>query len=138
MKPALSIIFFTVASGAGLGLLALLALTDLCPAPLLSPEALARGIALALLLVAAGLASSLLHLANPSNAWRAFARFRTSWLSREAVVAALLFPVAFAYLIAVWSGSAGTADGGSSRRPGSARSAIRRPRLQSRTRGSRR
>ena len=109
MKPALSIVFFTVASGAGLGLLALLALTDLCPAPLLSPEALARGIALALLLVAAGLASSLLHLANPSNAWRAFARFRTSWLSREAVVAALLFPVAFAYLIAVWSGSAGTA-----------------------------
>jgi len=109
MKPALSIVFFTVASGAGLGLLALLALTDLCPAPLLSPEALARGIALALLLVAAGLASSLLHLANPSNAWRAFARVRTSWLSREAVVAALLFPVAFAYLIAVWSGSAGTA-----------------------------
>ena len=109
MKPALSIVFFTVASGAGLGLLALLALTDLCPVPLLSPEALARGIALALLLVAAGLASSLLHLANPSNAWRAFARVRTSWLSREAVVAALLFPVAFAYLIAVWSGSAGTA-----------------------------
>jgi len=108
MKPALSIVFFTVASGAGLGLLALLALTDLCPVPLLSPEALARGIALALLLVAAGLASSLLHLANPANAWRAFARFRTSWLSREAVVAALLFPVAFAYLIAVWSGSAGT------------------------------
>ena len=109
MKPALSIVFFTVASGAGLGLLALLALTDLCPVPLLSPEAVARGIALALLLVAAGLASSLLHLANPANAWRAFARFRTSWLSREAVVAALLFPVAFAYLIAVWSGSAGTA-----------------------------
>jgi len=108
MKPALSIVFFTVASGAGLGLLALLALTDLCPVPLLSPEALARGIVLALLLVAAGLASSLLHLANPANAWRAFARFRTSWLSREAVVAALLFPVAFAYLIAVWSGSAGT------------------------------
>jgi len=109
MKPALSIVFFTVASGAGLGLLALLALTDLCPVPLLSPEALARGIALALLLVAAGLASSLLHLANPANAWRAFARVRTSWLSREAVVAALLFPVAFAYLIAVWSGSAATA-----------------------------
>ena len=108
MKPALSIVFFTVASGAGLGLLALLALTDLCPVPLLSPEALARGTVLALLLVAAGLASSLLHLANPANAWRAFARFRTSWLSREAVVAALLFPVAFAYLIAVWSGSAGT------------------------------
>ena len=109
MKPALSIVFFTVASGAGLGLLALLALANLCPVPLLSSEAMAPGIALALLLIAAGLASSVLHLARPSNAWRAFARFRTSWLSREAVVAALLFPVAFAYLVAVVSGSAGTA-----------------------------
>jgi DMSO reductase anchor subunit len=109
MKPALSIVFFTVASGAGLGLLALLALADLCPVPLLSPQALARGIALALLLIAAGLASSVLHLAKPSNAWRAFARFRTSWLSREAVVASLLFPVAFAFLVAVWSTSLGTA-----------------------------
>jgi DMSO reductase anchor subunit len=109
MKPALSIVFFTVASGAGLGLLALLALANLCPVPLLSPDALARGIALALLLIAAGLASSVLHLAKPSNAWRAFARFRTSWLSREAVVAALLFPVAFAFLAAVWSAAAGVA-----------------------------
>ena len=108
MKPALSIVFFTVASGAGLGLLALLALADLCPVPLLSPEAVVRGIALALLLIAAGLASSVLHLAKPSNAWRAFARFRTSWLSREAVVAALLFPVTFVYLVTVWSAGAGT------------------------------
>lgn len=108
MKPALSVVFFTVASGAGLGLLALLALADLCPVPLLSPAALPRGIALALLLTAAGLASSVLHLAKPSNAWRAFARFRTSWLSREAVLAALLFPVAFAYLVAVALNTAAT------------------------------
>jgi DMSO reductase anchor subunit len=109
MKPALSIVFFTVASGAGLGLLALLALADLCPVPLLSPAALLRGMPLALLLIAAGLVSSVLHLAKPSNAWRAFARFRTSWLSREAVLAALLFPLAFAYLIAVALDTAGMA-----------------------------
>ena len=48
---------------------------------------------------AAGLASSVLHLANPRNAWRSFARFRTSWLSREAVFAAALFPVAAVYAI---------------------------------------
>src|SRR5689334_7688363 len=107
MKPALSIVFFTVASGAGLGLLALLALADLCPVPLLSAAALPRGIALALLLIAAGLASSVLHLAKPSNAWRAFARFRTSWLSREAVLATLLFPLAFTYLLAVALDTAG-------------------------------
>jgi DMSO reductase anchor subunit len=107
MKPALSIVFFTVASGAGLGLLALLALADLCPVPLLASAALPRGIALALVLVAAGLASSVLHLAKPSNAWRAFARVRTSWLSREAVLAALLFPLTLVYLGMIGFGAAG-------------------------------
>jgi DMSO reductase anchor subunit len=107
MKPALSVVFFTVASGAGLGAIALLALADLCPVPLLSPIALTRGIVLGLLLIAAGLASSVLHLAKPSNAWRAFARFRTSWLSREAVLAMFLFPLAFVYLIAASSGAVG-------------------------------
>lgn len=108
MKPALSIVFFTVASGAGLGLLALLALADLCPVALLSQAALPRGIAVALLLIAAGLTSSVLHLAKPSNAWRAFTRVRTSWLSREAVLAALLFPLTLGYLLAVWLETAGS------------------------------
>ena len=108
MKPALSIVFFTVASGAGLGLLALLALADLCPVPLLSAAGLPRGIALALFLVAAGLASSVLHLAKPSNAWRALARVRTSWLSREAALAALLFPLGFVYLAATALDATGT------------------------------
>ena len=40
-----------------------------------------------------GLLSSVLHLANPKNAWRSFSRFRTSWLSREAVFAGRLTPV---------------------------------------------
>ena len=102
MKPSLSIIFFTVSSGAGLGLLALLALGDLLDHALPS-DALMQGIVLALTLVAAGLASSVLHLAKPANAWRAFSRFRTSWLSREAVFAACLAPVAFGYGLLVWT-----------------------------------
>jgi DMSO reductase anchor subunit len=102
MKPSLSIIFFTVSSGAGLGLLALLALGDLLEHALPS-DALMQGIALALTLVAAGLASSVLHLAKPANAWRAFSRFRTSWLSREAVFAVCLAPVAFGYGALVWT-----------------------------------
>src|SRR5271154_5034570 len=96
MKPSLSIIFFTVSSGAGLGLLALLGLADLM-AHALPSSALLQGIVVALALLAAGLASSALHLAKPANAWRAFSRFRTSWLSREAVFAACLFPVAIVY-----------------------------------------
>jgi DMSO reductase anchor subunit len=102
MKPSLSIIFFTVSSGAGLGLLALLALGDLRDRGLPS-DALTQGIAVALALVAAGLASSVLHLAKPANAWRAFSRFRTSWLSREAVFAACLFPMAFGYGVLAWT-----------------------------------
>jgi DMSO reductase anchor subunit len=102
MKPTFSIIFFTVSSGAGLGLLALLALGDLL-AHALPFNALIQGIALALALVAAGLASSVLHLAKPANAWRAFSRFRTSWLSREAVFAAWLFPMALGYGALVWT-----------------------------------
>ena len=106
MKPSLSIIFFTVSSGAGLGLLALLALGDLLDHALPS-DALMQGIAVALALVAAGLASSVLHLAKPANAWRAFSRFRTSWLSREAVFSACLFPVAFAYGALAWTAEDG-------------------------------
>ena len=104
MKPTFSIIFFTVVSGAGLGLLSLLALADLCPIRPLPRSALTTGVALALAFITIGLASSVLHLAKPSNAWRAFARFRTSWLSREAVFSAALGAVTLAY---GWSLAAG-------------------------------
>src|SRR5215470_6111309 len=107
MKPSLSIIFFTVSSGAGLGLLSLVALADLCPSQPLPARALGWGIGLALAFVVAGLASSALHLAKPSNAWRAFSRFRTSWLSREAVFAAALVAIGLLYWSAVASGTTG-------------------------------
>ena len=108
MKPALSIVFFTVSSGAGLGLLALIVLGDLF-APGTLPERVEwRGALLGIVLVAVGLASSVLHLANPRNAWRSFARFRTSWLSREAVFAAALFPVAAIFVILVATQAVGS------------------------------
>jgi sulfite dehydrogenase (quinone) subunit SoeC len=102
VKPSLSIIFFTVSSGAGLGLLALLSLADVL-GHALPADAVLQGIVLALVLIGAGLASSALHLAKPANAWRAFARFKTSWLSREAVFSVCLFPVALAYGALAWS-----------------------------------
>jgi DMSO reductase anchor subunit len=102
MRPALSVIFFTVLSGAGLGLFALLAVAQLGGSPAaLGPATSLMGGMLALGLVAAGLASSSLHLANPKNAWRALARVRSSWLSREALLAMIFFPVALGYLAAV-------------------------------------
>src|SRR5271166_2238101 len=101
MKPAFSLVFFTVSSGAGLGLLALIALVDMLAPGSLPAHALWRGTLLGLALVAAGLTSSVLHLANPRNAWRSFARLRTSWLSREATVAGALFAVGAAYVLRV-------------------------------------
>lgn len=101
MKPALSIVFFTVMSGAGLGLLALLGLADLFLGGALERRQVLIAAWLGIALVGAGLASSTLHLANPKNAWRSFARFRTSWLSREAVFAVLFMLSALGYIAAV-------------------------------------
>jgi DMSO reductase anchor subunit len=109
VKPALSIIFFTVSSGAGLGLLALVALADVLARDSLGPDAPWRAGLVGLLLVAAGLGSSVLHLANPKNAWRAFSRFRTSWLSREAVFAGALTPVSALYILSLAAGGSGGA-----------------------------
>jgi len=102
MKPAFSIVFFTVVSGAALGVLALVGFVALFDLPWLSaamrPAAGGLGVALAL----AGLASSALHLANPRNAWRAYSRFRTSWLSREAVFSIALLGVAVVLVALLW------------------------------------
>ncbi len=53
-----------------------------------------EAVALPLLVVALfsallGLAASFLHLGSPRNAWRAIRNFRTSWLSREVLLASL-------------------------------------------------
>jgi DMSO reductase anchor subunit len=103
MHPAFSVIFFTVSSGAGFGLFALLYLADLFDLGGALPveQKLIAGL-LALVLVGAGLTSSMFHLANPKNAWRAFTRYRTSWLSREGVFAMVFFPFAMIYLVLTW------------------------------------
>lgn len=103
MHPALSVIFFTVSSGAGFGLFALLYFADVFKlgGGFSAKQITVTGV-IAFVFVIAGLLSSVGHLANPKNAWRAFSRFRTSWLSREGVFAVLFFPVAFLYLVLTW------------------------------------
>ena len=95
MKPALSLVFFTVLSGAGFGVAVMLALFA---APL-SERYVTLTALLSVLLVAGGLGASVGHLANPKNAWRAVMRARTSWLSREAVLAAAFFPLALVIIL---------------------------------------
>ena len=103
MHPAFSVIFFTVASGAGFGLFSLLFIADVFKlGGGFSREQLVIGGLIALSLIVFGLLSSTFHLANPKNAWRAFNRFRTSWLSREGVFAVIFMPLALIYLVSVW------------------------------------
>ncbi len=91
MNPALSIIFFSTASGAGFGLLLLTGIA--APLGLVPQNAGFAFVSLALAagLAVAGLASSTLHLGRPERAWRAFSQWRTSWLSREGVFSVLTF-----------------------------------------------
>jgi DMSO reductase anchor subunit len=88
MHPAISVIFFTVLSGAGFGMLAIIGLdiplgysTRDDPVSVFLISALAVGLAVA------GLISSTFHLGRPGRAWRAFSQWRSSWLSREGIAA---------------------------------------------------
>lgn len=102
MHPAFSVIFFTVASGAGFGLFSLLFIADTFKlGGGFSQDQLIAGGLIAMALVVFGLLSSTFHLANPKNAWRAFSRFRTSWLSREGVFAMAFMPLALIYLASI-------------------------------------
>ena len=87
MHPAYSVILFTTASGAGLGLLAWLALLGMLDAVPAHRWLGVVGLGLAFVLVAGGLIASTAHLGRPERAWRAFSQWRTSWLSREGVMA---------------------------------------------------
>ena len=99
MNPALSVIFFTVTAGAGYGLLFILAFAHIANlSDNISPDQVTVMAVVGLTLVTAGLVSSTFHLANPKNAWRSFTRFKTSWLSREAVFAVLFYPISLIWM----------------------------------------
>ena len=97
MHPALSVIVFTTFSGAGFGLIAWTGLGFG-----LSENWYAWAVSvLSGALVTIGLGSSALHLKRPDRAWRSFSQWRSSWLSREAVMAALTSAVFGLYAL-IW------------------------------------
>jgi DMSO reductase anchor subunit len=83
MNPAPSVIFFTTLSGAGFGLIVFLGLG--LPAPL-GWAAFAHWF-LAYALAVGGLLASVTHLARPARARLALSQWRSSWLSREGLLA---------------------------------------------------
>lgn len=94
MTPAYSVIVFTVASGAGFGLMMALALGALLGLTAPDRDLGLLAFALAFALAVGGLLSSTTHLGRPERAWRAVTQWQTSWLSREGVAAILTFPPA--------------------------------------------
>lgn len=99
MNPAYSVIVFTTASGAGYGLLAWLAFWDLLGSSEGLDDVFAAGLVIALVLISGGLLSSTFHLGRPERAWRALSQWRTSWLSREGILALATYPPAGVLLL---------------------------------------
>lgn len=112
MRPTFSIICFTVLSGIGYGAWFLFGLA-LLAGPVCDPPSMENGIVvarchgvypdpvgllLAFVFVGIGLLCSLGHLGKPWRAWRALSQWRSSWLSREGVLALLTFVPATALL----------------------------------------
>ena len=91
MHPALSIILFTTLSGLGFGMLVWLGFGRV-------PAAAQQATTLvAFILTSVGLSASTFHLGHPERAWRAFSQWRSSWLSREGVMAVITLG-----LVTVW------------------------------------
>ncbi|HEB95641.1 MAG TPA: DMSO reductase [Sedimenticola thiotaurini] len=104
MHPAFSVIFLTTLIGVGQGLFLALytgqvyTLAQLLP-PQDSQAFYGSGSFVALLFLAGGLFASFFHLGHPERAWRAAARWRTSWLSREVIVLPLFMGLVALYAL---------------------------------------
>ena len=109
MHPAYSVIFFTSASGGGTMLLALLGLLGALGILPADPVLGVVGFGIGFGATVAGLISSTFHLGHPERAWRAFSQWRSSWLSREGVLAVATFvPAGLLAILWVFLGTAST------------------------------
>ncbi len=91
MHPAVSIVFFTSLSGAGYGALVWLGVLHGLDLLRLPPVLVGVFAVIAMGLVGLGLVSSTFHLRHPERAWRALSQWRSSWLSREGVMALITY-----------------------------------------------
>lgn len=115
MHPALSVIIFTTASGAGYGLLVWYGVMSAFSGTPSERVVALVVLLLALVLVTAGLLSSTFHLGRPERAWRALSQWRTSWLSREGICSFVTYApaglLALAWIVSPAPGAIATALG---------------------------
>ncbi len=91
MHPSASVILFTTSTGFGYGLFVWLSLYILGTDQSLHAPLIYSALLTSLGLITFGLLSSTWHLGHPERAWRAMSQWRTSWLSREGVLAVLCY-----------------------------------------------
>ena len=112
MHPAFSVIFLTTLIGVGQGFFLALYAVELGGTfdgvPQASHAFYAIGSMIAAAFLVAGLFASFFHLGRPERAWRAAARWKTSWLSREVIVLPLFVLFTLTYGAMHYFGYAGT------------------------------
>jgi DMSO reductase anchor subunit len=113
VHPAFSVIFLTTLIGVGQGLFLALYAAELGAAFGFAQAHegrtfFAAGSVIALLFLGAGLLASFFHLGHPERGWRAAAKWRTSWLSREVIVLPAFMAAVVAYGAAHYLGWRGT------------------------------
>jgi DMSO reductase anchor subunit len=108
MNPAFSVILLTTSSGVGYGMLAWLGVLNALRLLPSSPWFGIASIVVALALCTVGLLASTFHLGHPERAWRSISQWRSSWLSREGVMALLTYLPALGFAVAWWFAGAGT------------------------------
>ena len=102
MHPAASVILFTTLTGLGYGLMIWLGVA-LLSGELVNHTMMVISMVIAsFVLTTVGLISSLFHLGHPERAWRALSQWKTSWLSREGVLAILCYIPMFMLAIAMY------------------------------------
>lgn len=100
MHPSKSIIFFTVMSGTGYGIVICLSFFALIAEINFSYDFKFTLIVISFLFITLGLLSSTLHLGHPERAWRSFSQWRSSWLSREGLAAVITYiPLIIFYIL---------------------------------------
>ena len=100
MHPSKSIIFFTVSSGTGYGILLCLSYLAFVTDINFDNNVKLLLIITSFVFISAGLLSSTLHLGHPERAWRSFSQWKSSWLSREGLAAVITFlPLIIFYLL---------------------------------------
>ena len=106
MRPAASLIIFTTLSGLGFGLATVIG-TGLLKATN-TQWAIIHGF-VSLGFISIGIIASTWHLGHPERAWRALSQWRSSWLSREGVLAGATVMLLIIYVAdQIYSGTANT------------------------------